>query len=103
MNNVNNYKSWKYIPFSKMNKLQFSNDLEKRTWYQEYRFMYINVINPMSNYLKSRLDKLLVNRTLDNTCMADLVKIIHDELEKDKLSTEDKVKIIKENQVRKHK
>lgn len=100
-NEINHYNEWKHIPLSKMNSMQFSKDPQKKIWYQEYRKVYISIINPISNYLKSRLDKLLIDKSTNDITMAEFIKIIHDELSKEKLNLEDKAKIIEENRTRK--
>ena len=99
---LKHFDEWKNIPINKVCKMRYSKDLQKRTWYQEWRILHIKIVNPISNYLKSKLSNELKKIDESNLTTSQLVSIIHKLLPKN-LTIEDKVKIIEENKVRKHK
>lgn len=99
---LKHFDEWKDIPIDKICRMEYSKEETKRIWYQEWRLLHIHIINPISNYLKSKLTKELQNVSESDLTSAGLIKIIHNLLP-DNLSIEDKIKIIEENQVRKHK
>ena len=96
------YDEWKDLPIVEISKMKYSKDEEKRIWYKEWRFFYINIVNPMSNYLKSKLGKKLEAFDTEKLTSAQLSSVIHNLLPND-LTLEDKAKIIEENKTIKHK
>lgn len=49
-----NYNSWKNISIDIISRKRFSKIPEERIWYQEWRYVYVGIINMLANYLNKK-------------------------------------------------
>lgn len=64
---INNYHKWKSLPINYICTKRFSKIAEERIWYAEWRYVYINIINVLANYLNRkdpRWDEGIDNNTI---------------------------------------